>query len=64
MSAELFRYYVSDNIAEIMLDRAPVNAPAWRWIDALPPAALAKARDDGRARRHHRQRAQGVLCRA
>ena len=45
MSAELVRYSVSDNIAEIMLDRPPVNALSMELIDALL-AALARARDD------------------
>ena len=45
MSAELVRYSVSDRIAEIMLDRPPVNALSMPLIDALL-AALQKAKDD------------------
>jgi enoyl-CoA hydratase len=45
MSAELVRYSVSDKIAEIMLDRPPVNALSMPLIDALL-AALQKAKDD------------------
>ena len=45
MSADLVRYSVSGHIAEIMLDRPPVNALSMPLIDALL-AALAKARDD------------------
>ena len=46
---ELVRYAVSDAIAEITLDRAPVNALSLALIDALL-AALAKARDDENVR--------------
>jgi len=35
MSAGLVRYSVSDKIAEIMLDRPPVNALSMSLIDAL-----------------------------
>jgi enoyl-CoA hydratase/carnithine racemase len=35
MSAELVRYSVWDKIAEIMLDRPPVNALSMPLIDAL-----------------------------
>ena len=63
MSADLVRYSVSGYIAEIMLDRPPVNALSMPLIDALL-AALAKARDDEAVRARHRQRAQGVLRRA
>ena len=45
MSAELVRYSVADGIAEIMLDRPPVNALSMPLIDALL-AALQKAKDD------------------
>ena len=45
MSSDLVRYAVSGGIAELMLDRAPVNALSMPLIDALL-AALAKARDD------------------
>src|SRR3977135_3547033 len=45
MSAELVRYSVTGAIAEITLDRAPVNALSMPLIDALL-AALEKARDD------------------
>lgn len=43
--SELIRYSVQDNIAEIMLDRPPVNALSRPLIDALL-TALQKARDD------------------
>ena len=45
MGAELVHYTVSDTIAEIVLDRAPVNALSMTLIDALLQA-LEKARDD------------------
>ena len=45
MSEDLVRYSISGNVAEIMLDRPPVNALSMQLIDALL-AALAKARDD------------------
>ena len=45
MSEDLVRYSVAGSIAEIMLDRPPVNALSMPLIDALL-AALAKARDD------------------
>ena len=45
MSAELVRYSLSDGVAEIMLDRPPVNALSMPLIDALL-AALQKAKDD------------------
>ena len=44
MSTDLVRYSVSGSIAEVMLDRPPVNALSMDLIDALL-AALAKARD-------------------
>jgi enoyl-CoA hydratase/carnithine racemase len=45
MSSDLVRYTASGGIAELMLDRAPVNALSMPLNDALL-AALAKARDD------------------
>ena len=64
MAQELVRYAVSDAIAEITLDRAPVNALSLALIDALL-AALAKARDDETVRAVIVcQRPQGVLRRA
>src|SRR6187455_2081354 len=45
MSGNLIGYSVSGNIAEIMLDRPPVNALSMDLIDALL-AALSRARDD------------------
>lgn len=45
MTTDLVRYSVADGIAEIVLDRAPVNALSIPLIDALL-AALAKARDE------------------
>jgi enoyl-CoA hydratase len=44
MDAELDHYAVSDAIAQITLDRAPVNALSMPLIDALL-RALEKARD-------------------
>ena len=61
MSAELVRYSVSGNIAEIMLDRAPVNALSMPLIDALL-AALAKARDDDTVRSVIVGSTQKVFC--
>jgi len=49
MSAELVHYTVSDAIAQITLDRAPVNALSMPLIDALLEA-LEKARDDASVR--------------
>lgn len=49
MAEELVRYAISEAIAEITLDRAPVNALSLALIDALL-AALAKARDDDNVR--------------
>lgn len=49
MGAELVHYTLSDAIAEITLDRAPVNALSMPLIDALL-AALEKARDDATVR--------------
>jgi hypothetical protein len=49
MSTDLVRYSVSGNIAEILLDRGPVNALSMDLIDALL-SALAKARDESRPR--------------
>ena len=61
MSTELVRYTVSGNIAEIMLDRAPVNALSMPLIDALL-AALAKARDDEAVRAVIVGSTQKVFC--
>src|ERR1700676_3610373 len=61
MSAELVRYSVSDSIAEIMLDRAPVNALSMALIDALL-AALTKARDDDTVRAVIIASAHKVFC--
>ena len=44
MSADLVRYSVSGGIAEIMLDRAPVNALSMPLIDALRSATSVNAR--------------------
>ena len=49
MSAELVHYTVSDAIARITLDRAPVNALSTPLIDALLEA-LEKAKDDASVR--------------
>ena len=61
MSAELVRYSALGNIAELMLDRAPVNALSMPLIDALL-AALAKARDDENIRAVIIASAQKVFC--
>src|SRR3954468_12370863 len=61
MSGELVRYSVSDHIAEIMLDRAPVNALSMDLIDALL-AALSKARDDEAVRAVIIGSAHNVFC--
>src|SRR3981189_3410852 len=61
MSTELIRYSVSGNIAEIKLDRAPVNALSMPLIDALL-AALAKARDDETVRSVNIGSTQKVFC--
>jgi enoyl-CoA hydratase len=61
MSAELIRYSVNGAIAEIMLDRAPVNALSMPLIDALLDA-LAKARDDAAVRAVILASAHKVFC--
>jgi enoyl-CoA hydratase len=61
MSAELISYSVTDAIAQITLDRAPVNALSMPLIDALL-AALAKARDDAAVRAVIIASAHRVFC--
>ena len=61
MSSDLVRYTVSGGIAELMLDRAPVNALSMPLIDALL-AALAKARDDETVRAVTIGSAHKVFC--
>ena len=61
MSAELVRYAVTGAIAEITLDRAPVNALSMPLIDALLDA-LAKARDDAAVRAVIIASAHKVFC--
>src|ERR1700754_1048274 len=61
MSSDLVRYSVSDGIAELMLDRAPVNALSMPLIDALL-AALEKARDDESVRAIIIGSAHKVFC--
>ena len=61
MSTDLVRYSVADQIAEITLDRAPVNALSIPLIDALL-AALAKARDDAAVRAVIIHSAHKVFC--
>ena len=61
MTEQLIRYSVSDNIAEIMLDRAQVNALSMPLIDALL-AALARARDDEAVRAVIIGSAHKVFC--
>ena len=61
MSTDLVGYSVSGNIAEIMLDRPPVNALSMPLIDALL-AALAGARDDTTVRAVIVASAHKVFC--
>ena len=61
MSEQLVRYSISENIAEIMLDRAPVNALSMPLIDALL-AALQKAKDDATVRAVIIGSAHKVFC--
>jgi enoyl-CoA hydratase/carnithine racemase len=61
VSSDLVRYSTSDGIAELMLDRAPVNALSIPLIDALL-AALAKAREDESIRAVIIGSAQKVFC--
>jgi enoyl-CoA hydratase/carnithine racemase len=61
MSPELVHYAVTDAIAEITLDRAPVNALSMPLIDALLEA-LGKARDDASVRAVILASAQKVFC--
>jgi enoyl-CoA hydratase len=61
MSAELVRYSVTDTIAEITLDRAPVNALSMPVIDALL-TALVKAKDDASVRAVIIASAHKVFC--
>jgi enoyl-CoA hydratase len=61
MSAELVHYTVTDSIAEITLDRAPVNALSMPLIDALLEA-LGKAREDAAVRAVIIASAHKVFC--
>lgn len=61
MNSDLVRYSASDGIAELMLDRAPVNALSIPLIDALL-AGLAKARDDDSVRAIIIGSAHKVFC--
>ena len=61
MSAELIRYSVTDAIAEITLDRAPVNALSMPLIEALL-AALTRAKDDASVRAVIIASAHKVFC--
>jgi enoyl-CoA hydratase len=61
MSEQLVRYSVSGNIAEIMLDRPPVNALSMPLIDALL-AALVRAKDDATVRAVIISSAHKVFC--
>jgi enoyl-CoA hydratase/carnithine racemase len=61
MAAELVHYTVTDAIAEITLDRAPVNALSMPLIDALLEA-LARARDDHAVRAAVIASAHKVFC--
>src|SRR4029450_2666072 len=59
--SDLVRYSVSSNIAEIILDRGPVNALSMDLIDALL-AVLSKARDDEAVRAVIIGSAHKVFC--
>jgi enoyl-CoA hydratase/carnithine racemase len=61
MGTELVHYTVSDAIAEITLDRAPVNALSMPLIDALLEA-LGKAKDDPSVRAVIIASAHKVFC--
>jgi enoyl-CoA hydratase/carnithine racemase len=61
MSGDLVGYSVSGSVAEIMLDRPPVNALSMELIDALL-VALAKARDDEAVRAVIIGSAHKVFC--
>jgi enoyl-CoA hydratase len=61
MSAELIRYSATDAIAEITLDRAPVNALSMPLIEALL-AALTRAKDDASVRAVIIASAHKVFC--
>jgi enoyl-CoA hydratase len=61
MTPELVHYAVTDAIAEITLDRAPVNALSMPLIDALLEA-LGKARDDAAVRAVIIASAHKVFC--
>src|SRR3982751_5619036 len=61
MIEHLVRYSVASHIAEIMLDRPPVNALSMDLIDALI-AALTKARDDETVRAVIIGSAHKVFC--
>ncbi|QWG22129.1 enoyl-CoA hydratase/isomerase family protein [Bradyrhizobium sediminis] len=61
MGAELVRYAVSDAIAEITLDRAPVNALSIALIDALLEG-LRKAKEDEQVRAVVIASAHKIFC--
>jgi enoyl-CoA hydratase/carnithine racemase len=61
MGADLVHYSVTDAIAEITLDRAPVNALSMALIDALLEA-LQKAKDDENVRAVIVASAHKVFC--
>ena len=61
MNSDLVRYSAANGIAELMLDRAPVNALSIPLIDALL-AGLAKARDDETVRAVIIGSVQKVFC--
>jgi enoyl-CoA hydratase/carnithine racemase len=61
VTSDLVRYSASDGIAELLLDRAPVNALSIPLIDALL-AGLAKARDDDNVRAIIIGSAHKVFC--
>src|SRR5262249_3740478 len=61
VSSDLVRYSVLGGIAELMLDRAPVNALSMPLIDTLL-AALTRARDDETVRAVIIGSARKVFC--
>ena len=61
MSNNIVRYDVSEAIAEITLDRAPVNALSMQLIDALLDA-LKKAKEDPLVRAVIIASAHKVFC--
>ncbi|MCB1535817.1 MAG: enoyl-CoA hydratase/isomerase family protein [Rhodoblastus sp.] len=61
MSEQLVKYQTAEGVAEILLDRAPVNALSRQVIDQLL-AALQRARDDTKVHAVIVASAQKVFC--